>query len=99
VEVIPLGARTSEVSATVDTVPLASVVLPAGPSPWRQRLTASGHPRTIFERAIQRPNLLVAETVLRTEIPRPTLRDLLELTALIAMKDPGGSRGSPPAGS
>jgi hypothetical protein len=52
-------------------------------------VTASGHPRAIFERAIQRHNLLVAETVLRTEIPRPTLRDLLELTALIAMKDPG----------
>jgi hypothetical protein len=52
-------------------------------------VTASGHPRTISERAIQRHNLLVAETVLRTEIPRPTLRDLLELTALIAMKDRG----------
>jgi hypothetical protein len=51
-------------------------------------LTASGHPRAIFERAIQRHNLLVAETVLRTEIPKPTLRDQLELTALIATKDP-----------
>jgi hypothetical protein len=27
--------------------------------------------------------------VLRAEIPRPTLTDLLELTALIAQKDPG----------
>jgi hypothetical protein len=52
-------------------------------------LTASGHPRAIFERAIERGNLAVAETVLRAEIPRPTLADLLELTALIAQTDPG----------
>jgi hypothetical protein len=52
-------------------------------------MTASGHPRTIFQRAIERQNLMVAETVLRTEIPKPTLLDLLELTALIALKDPG----------
>jgi hypothetical protein len=52
-------------------------------------LTASGHPRSIFECAIERKNLLVAETVLRAEIPRPTMRDLLEITALIAEKDPG----------
>jgi hypothetical protein len=51
-------------------------------------VTAQGHPRAIFERAIERGNLLVAETTLRTEIPRPTLVDLLELTALIAQKDP-----------
>jgi hypothetical protein len=52
-------------------------------------LTAHDHPRAIFERAIQRGNLAVAETVLRAEIPRPTLTDLLELTALIAQKDAG----------
>lgn len=52
-------------------------------------MTAQGHPRAIFEKAIERRNLAVAETVLRTEIPRPTLRDLLELTALIAQRDPG----------
>src|SRR6516225_2822050 len=51
-------------------------------------LTAQGHPRAIFERAIERGNLLVAETTLRAEIPRPTLSDLLELTALIACKQP-----------
>lgn len=55
----------------------------------RRPLTQQGHPRSIFQRAIQRGNLLVAETVLRAEIPRPTLTDLLELTALIAQKDPG----------
>jgi hypothetical protein len=31
---------------------------------------------------------MVAEITLRTEIPRPSLVDLLELTALIAKKDP-----------
>jgi hypothetical protein len=51
-------------------------------------VTAQGHPRTIFERAIERGNLLAAETTLRSGIPRPTLVDLLELTALIAQKDP-----------
>jgi hypothetical protein len=51
------------------------------------RITAQGHPHTIFERAIAHGNLLAAETTLRSEIPRPTLVDLLELTALIALKD------------
>jgi hypothetical protein len=47
------------------------------------------HPRAVFQRAVERGNLAVAETVLRAEIPRPTLVDLLELTALIAQRDPG----------
>ena len=47
-------------------------------------MTAQGHPRVIFQRAIERGNLTVAEATLRAEIPRPTLVDLLELTALIA---------------
>jgi hypothetical protein len=51
-------------------------------------LTAQGHARAVFRRAIERGNLLVAETTLRAEIPRPTLGDLLELTALIASKQP-----------
>ncbi len=51
-------------------------------------MTAQGHPRAIFRRAVERGNLLVAETTLRAEIPRPTLVDLLELTALIAVKEP-----------
>ena len=51
-------------------------------------MTAQGSPRAIFERAIGSGNLMVAEVILRTEIPRPTLVDLLELTALIARKDP-----------
>lgn len=52
-------------------------------------MTTKEHPRAIFQRAIERGNLAVAETVLRLEIPRPTLVDLLELTALIAQRDPG----------
>jgi hypothetical protein len=50
-------------------------------------LTAQGHPRATFHRAIERGNLLVAETVLR-EIGRPTLTELLALTGLIAHRDP-----------
>jgi hypothetical protein len=50
-------------------------------------LTAQGHPRATFNRAIERGNLLVAETVLR-ELGRPTLGELLELTILIAQRDP-----------
>ena len=51
-------------------------------------MTAQGHPRAIYQRAIDRGNLAVAETILR-ELGRPSLVELLELTALIAQKDPG----------
>jgi len=34
-------------------------------------LTQHAHTKTTFQRAIERQNLLVAETVLRSEIPRP----------------------------
>jgi hypothetical protein len=50
-------------------------------------VTAQGHPRAIYHRAIERGNLLIAETTLR-ELGRPTLGELLELTILIALKDP-----------
>jgi hypothetical protein len=50
-------------------------------------VTEQGHPATIFRRAVERGNLLLAETTLRAEIPRPSLGQLLELTALIAAKD------------
>jgi len=39
-------------------------------------------------RAVEHGNVLVAEATLRAEIPSPTLGDLLELTALIAQKQP-----------
>jgi hypothetical protein len=51
-------------------------------------LQAQGHPRATFQRAIEHGNLMVAETVLR-ELGRPTLLELLDLTALIAEKDVG----------
>jgi hypothetical protein len=51
-------------------------------------MTAQGHPRAIFNRAIERGNLLVAETTAR-EIGRVSLVESLALTALIAQKDPG----------
>lgn len=51
-------------------------------------MTAQGGPYAVFKRAIERGNLLIAETTLRVEIPQPSLVDLLELTALIALKDP-----------
>jgi hypothetical protein len=50
-------------------------------------LTAEGHPRTVFNRAIERGNLAVAEVTAR-EIGEITLLEALELTALIALRDP-----------
>ena len=57
------------------------------PAPGRRAVTVSGHPRAVFQRAIDRRNLPVAEATLR-ELGRPTLVELLELTALIALRDP-----------
>ena len=50
-------------------------------------MTAQEHPRATFNRAVERGNLLVAEITLR-EIGRVTLVEALQLTALIAVKDP-----------
>ena len=49
--------------------------------------TSQGHPRTIFRRALERGNLLVAEATAR-EIGQVSLVEALELTALIAEKEP-----------
>jgi hypothetical protein len=49
-------------------------------------LTAAGHPRSIFLRAIERGNLVIAESTAR-EMGRISLEEALELTALIARKD------------
>ncbi len=49
-------------------------------------MTAQGHPRAIFNRAIERRSLAIAETSLK-EVGRPTLCELLELTLLIAEND------------
>jgi hypothetical protein len=50
-------------------------------------LTSSGHPLAIFRRALQRGNLTVAEAVSK-ELPPLDLTNALELTILIACKDP-----------
>jgi hypothetical protein len=50
-------------------------------------VTAQGHPRVIFTRAIERGNLTGAEIVAR-ELGRITLAESLALTALAAEKAP-----------
>ena len=50
-------------------------------------MTSQGHPRTVFKRALQHENLLVAEATAR-EIGRVSLVEALELTALVARKEP-----------
>ena len=49
-------------------------------------MTSQGHPRTVFRRALERGNLLVAEATAR-EVGMLDLREALELTALIAERD------------
>jgi hypothetical protein len=50
-------------------------------------MTAQGHPRAIFKRAIERGNLLVAEASAR-EMGRLTLEEALRLLFLYSEKDP-----------
>jgi hypothetical protein len=50
-------------------------------------LTAQGHSRVVFNRAIERGSLAIAETTLR-ELGRPTLSELLELTIPTPVNDP-----------
>lgn len=50
-------------------------------------MTAQGHPRAIFHRAIQRQNLVVAEVTAR-EIGSVSLDEALELVCLVAEKAP-----------
>lgn len=50
-------------------------------------MTAQGHTRSIFRRAIENGNVLVAEMTAR-ELGRITLAEALDLTALVAAKDP-----------
>lgn len=59
---------------------------PSGPGK-ASGLTATGHPRAIFQRAIERQNLVVAEVTAR-EMGRVTLEEALWLTALVALRDP-----------
>jgi hypothetical protein len=58
------------------------------PAPERSpRLGTAGNPRAHFKRAIDRGNLVVAEITAR-EIGRINLVEALELTALLAKRDP-----------
>ena len=75
---------------------LALTLLPGGvtttlappPGPGKERtVTSQGHPRTTFRRALERGNLLLAETTAR-EVGHVDLREALELAALIAHHDP-----------
>lgn len=50
-------------------------------------MTAQGHPRAIFHRAIERKNLLVAETTAR-EVGVIELTEALDLVCLVAEKTP-----------
>jgi hypothetical protein len=49
--------------------------------------TSQGDPRTIFRRALEHDNLVLAEVTAR-EIGRVTIAEALELTALVARKQP-----------
>jgi hypothetical protein len=49
--------------------------------------TSQGHPRTIFERALEHDKLVLADVTAR-EIGRVTIAEALELTALVARKQP-----------
>ena len=49
-------------------------------------MTSQGHPRTVFRRALERGNLLVAEATAR-EVGQVSLGEALELTALVALHD------------
>jgi hypothetical protein len=50
-------------------------------------VTAQGHPRAIFKRAIEHGNVTVAEMTAR-ELGGITLAESLALTALVVQKDP-----------
>jgi hypothetical protein len=57
------------------------------PAPEWRELTAQGHPRAIFHRAIERKNLLIAETTAR-ELGALDLTEALDLVCLVAEKTP-----------
>jgi hypothetical protein len=57
------------------------------PGPGKAQLTSQGHAYTIFRRALERGNLMGAEATAK-ELPQLGLADALELTLLIARKEP-----------
>jgi hypothetical protein len=58
----------------------------SGPRRGAVVTTSQGHPRTVFRRALERGNLVVAETTAR-EVGHIDLGEALELTALTALHD------------
>src|SRR5207244_9782366 len=66
---------------------ICTVSSPSRPAPAGGPLTAQGHPRAIFRRAIEHGNLILAEGMAR-ELGQVTLAEALELVALVAQKDP-----------
>jgi hypothetical protein len=61
------------------------VCTPSGPTGGV--VTAQGHPRAIFKRAVERGNLIVAEATAR-ELGRLTLEEALSLLLLYSEHDP-----------
>jgi hypothetical protein len=59
----------------------------AAPAPERSSTTAQGDPRTIFKRAIEKGSRVIAEATAK-EIGELTVAEALELTALVARKEP-----------
>jgi hypothetical protein len=70
------------------TPPRSALTLrrPSGPTEGGTS-TAQGRPHSIFKRAIQRRNVVAALAAAR-ELPQLSLEDALELTLLVARKDP-----------
>jgi hypothetical protein len=59
----------------------------ARPGPGRSTVTAQGSTRTVLHRALERGNIVAAEIAAR-ELGTITLTEALELTSLIAKRDP-----------
>ena len=69
-------------------VPIGALSSRANDSgPGTEFMTAQGHPRTIFRRAIERRNLLTAEATAR-EMGAVTLGEALDLVCLVAEVEP-----------
>jgi hypothetical protein len=62
--------------------------LPAPSGPWEEAVsTSEGHSYSIFKRAVQRRNVLAAIAAAK-DLPQLSLTDALDLTLLVARKDP-----------
>ena len=82
-----LTRRRGRKSSSPTTLVTRSKLLPPSRPRRGAASTSQGHPRTIFRRALERDNLVLAEVTAR-EIGRVTIAEALELTALVARKQP-----------